>query len=97
MEQGVSDAEGDGGGTADAPVLADVLVFLEASVEALCAVDWTAYDADALADAVVVGGRGAQDSTAAARSRSRQRGSPPTVILSITSSSNLQAERCLSR
>ncbi|MBB1033738.1 DUF222 domain-containing protein [Dietzia sp. CQ4] len=49
MEQGVWDAPGQGSETA---TLADVLAFLEASVESLCQVDWSDHDADVLVDAV---------------------------------------------
>lgn len=49
MEQGVWDAPEQGSETA--PV-ADVLAFLEASVESLCQVDWSDHDADVLVDAV---------------------------------------------
>lgn len=49
MEQGVRDAAEAGPGPA---ALASVLAFLEASVETLCAVDWSAHSAEELADAV---------------------------------------------
>ncbi|KZO59536.1 MULTISPECIES: HNH endonuclease signature motif containing protein [Dietzia] len=52
MEQGISGTEGDGGRSVEPPTLADVLGFLEASVESLSAVEWSAVEADALADAV---------------------------------------------
>ena len=52
MEQGVWDAEGRGGERDEPAPLTDVLAFLEASVETLCAVDWAEHDADALAHAV---------------------------------------------
>ncbi|MGX1767729.1 DUF222 domain-containing protein [Dietzia sp. NPDC055343] len=49
MTQGVRDTSGPGAVMAP---LDDVLAFLEASIETLCAVDWAGYDADQLADAV---------------------------------------------
>ncbi|MET3862687.1 hypothetical protein ABIE38_003633 [Dietzia sp. 2505] len=49
MEQGVWDAPGQGPETA---TLADVLAFLEASVESLCQVNWSDHDAEVLVDAV---------------------------------------------
>ncbi|WP_314038329.1 DUF222 domain-containing protein [Dietzia sp. CH92] len=52
MDQGVSGRDGEDGHGAAVPPLVDVLALLEASVEALCAVDWSAHGADALADAV---------------------------------------------
>ena len=52
MEQGLWGTEGRGGEQADPAPLTDVLAFLEASVETLCAVDWAEHDAEALANAV---------------------------------------------
>ncbi|WP_230928544.1 DUF222 domain-containing protein [Dietzia aurantiaca] len=49
MTQGVRDTNGRGAVMAP---LDDVLAFLEASIETLCAVDWAGYDAGQLADAV---------------------------------------------
>lgn len=49
MTRGMRDTDEAGGQTAP---LVDVLAFLEASVEALCAVDWAGYGADEMADAV---------------------------------------------
>ncbi|MBC7296453.1 MAG: DUF222 domain-containing protein [Dietzia sp.] len=49
MEKGVWGAPGRGSETAP---LADVLALLEASVEALCEVDWSDHDADSLVEAV---------------------------------------------
>lgn len=49
MTQGVRDTNGRGAVMAP---LEDVLAFLEASIETLCAVDWAGYDAGQLADAV---------------------------------------------
>lgn len=50
MTRGVRDSGERGAETAP---LADVLAFLEASVETLCAVDWADRDADELADALM--------------------------------------------
>lgn len=52
MEQGMQGESGKAGDRGAPAGLADVLAFLEASVETLCAVDWTEHDAQALAHAV---------------------------------------------
>ena len=52
MGLGVRDAARWGGKREEPPPLTEVLAFLEASVETLCAVDWAEHDAEALANAV---------------------------------------------